>query len=515
MNGTSEAEGRHRRVILHIGQTKAGSTAIQNYLENQRTALMQRGLLFPAEGFARVNPFDPERTAGHLELMRKVAQKGDLTGLEREIELSGAETLIISAENLLMDRPDDMLQGIGRYFDDWQVLLLAVLRSLPGWLNSRYVEDCLSGFNNRTRSFAEFCADAVAQGTHDYAARLDRLSNLLGADQIRVINYDAAMAGPGLVPAFLETTGLPMTDDALARDIRANVREKEWFLVEGKRRVNHVSQGVSLAARLELEAEMRKRAREISSAMPSQPPVFWVEAIPLSAQTCIEVAESNARLVQDFGLSPPLEDPKPGILDGRPHRYHYEGIDELVTFGLTTAARLFQNESFEASSASGAFPLLANPGSETLVDILSNAKTSLHLDTPDAALLGACYNGKRSFLVTAEEDGNKHIDRFVSMKLPSEIIQAGYEDGPFPEFERWAGKNAGAIEVMVASGSVDPKRLHSWWRFAGRHTQLCLLGQDVSEIHNIAVEFDLTLCKANRYVYVLACDGGAARKMAQ
>lgn len=47
-----------RRVVIHVGQTKAGSTSLQNYLEAKHDMLLQRGWLFPHTMLGRHNPFD-------------------------------------------------------------------------------------------------------------------------------------------------------------------------------------------------------------------------------------------------------------------------------------------------------------------------------------------------------------------------------------------------------------------------------------------------------------------------
>lgn len=65
----------------------------------------------------------------------------------------------------------------------------------------------------------------IGSSAHNYAARLEHVVSLLGPAEVRLINYDAKVAGNGIVPAFLAASGLPVTDSALACSIRSNVRE--------------------------------------------------------------------------------------------------------------------------------------------------------------------------------------------------------------------------------------------------------------------------------------------------
>ena len=51
-----------RRLILHVGQNRAGGMATGNFLKGQRDRLHQHGSLFARTGFGRANPPDAERT---------------------------------------------------------------------------------------------------------------------------------------------------------------------------------------------------------------------------------------------------------------------------------------------------------------------------------------------------------------------------------------------------------------------------------------------------------------------
>ena len=152
-----------RRIVLHVGQTKAGSTAIQNYLDTQRQALGSRGWLVPRSLFMRRNPFDPGRTPGHFGLITGL-RKNDMEAFEAELDASGCENVVLSVENLFGDQPDDMLIRIGSYLKNWRVEVLAVLRSYPDWAASRYVEEVMNGYDRGTLQMNAFMAELAAKG---------------------------------------------------------------------------------------------------------------------------------------------------------------------------------------------------------------------------------------------------------------------------------------------------------------------------------------------------------------
>ena len=119
---------QRRRLILHVGQTKAGSTSIQNYLESQREALRGHAVLFPKSGMARQNPYDQDRTPGHLRLLSQI-RTGDTSEFESELAQDQNATVLLSVENIFSDVPEKTLLAAAEYFEDWDVEIIAVLEA--------------------------------------------------------------------------------------------------------------------------------------------------------------------------------------------------------------------------------------------------------------------------------------------------------------------------------------------------------------------------------------------------
>ncbi len=486
------------RFILHIGQTKAGSTAIQNYLELQREALVQHGFLFPKAGFLRANRFALDRTAGHLDLVRSIAT-GATDEFEAELCGAGAQTLVLSAENLFLDRPDAEFTALARYFERFEIIVVLVVRDIADWLVSRYVEDVVSGFRTSVQTFSEFVAEKSDQGALDHAKRLEHVARQLNARSVRVISYEAALAGGGLVPAFLDAAGLPHTDPGLARGIRANVREKPWFLVEGARRLNHLMRGFPREARLELEATIRDHGRRIAQAARETP--SFDAAPPLSGGACAEIAASNRRLAGTYGLTPPLASPRPGRPDRYQHRKRIDGADAIVAFGLKAAARISRSRPL-ANRTHGAG--LHLEGSEAMVDLLAKATVSLHLDSPETALMAACLEGRLPILVDDGTVPHSSVDKLQALKLPSEILCLG-NDSQRPGTARFLrGGNKRAIDLVVAARPARPETLAAWWRDAGPDAHLCLVAADRPAVAEIAARLDLAPCLSSADISVLS-----------
>lgn len=464
--------GSQKRLILHVGQTKAGSTAIQNYLDSQRNALEELGFLVPELASSRLNPFSTERTAGHLSILRKLVSNKGMSN-NTLVELKSASNLILSAENLFLDRPDNELKLIGDFFSSHTITLILIVRSAGSWLSSRYTEDVMSGFKSSILTFSDFCEQIISRGTHNYAARLEHVVGMLKPTHVRLLNYDAESGGNGIVPAFLAASGLPVTDNNLACSIRANVRENLGFLVESKRRLNHLTQVLPLPVRLEVEARVREQAQSISASSPS-PIRPWDLNTALPVRACHEIANSNRRLVKDFGLCPPLRDLQPCPAMQYQHRRHWPGADELTTFGLMMIARLVRSEA-ETSEKQLPWPLLSVEGSELAIDLLARSRVTLHIGSPETALWAACYSNKLPILL-AEGTVRSDHDHFLKIKLPSDILC-------IRETALWRSVVAPHCpEVVVVPPTVSLDKVEACWQGAQEDAALVFLGRDVDAI---------------------------------
>lgn len=88
------------KAILHIGQQKTGSTSLQYFWEKNRSALKARGVLYP-------------KSMGknkQIRIFSEHEQLGDagsslMRSFQRELDQSGAETVLFSEENLYVCKP--------------------------------------------------------------------------------------------------------------------------------------------------------------------------------------------------------------------------------------------------------------------------------------------------------------------------------------------------------------------------------------------------------------------------
>ncbi len=136
------------RILLHVGGMKTGSSALQNWFELNRAALLSQGFLYPATGTFRETGLRSDRNPGHALLVSALLQPGRrsamLGALHEELAALPLppHTLLLSAETIVAPGLWMNGQGIGR--------LTAVLgagveviwlhRAAPGWIDSIHRE---------------------------------------------------------------------------------------------------------------------------------------------------------------------------------------------------------------------------------------------------------------------------------------------------------------------------------------------------------------------------------------
>ena len=449
-DGGTPASGSCRRLVVHVGMTKAGSTAIQNYLDLCRSDLVEKGVLFPKSGMARRNPFDLERTAGHLDLIRKI-QSGDTQAFEEELSSANVNTVVLSAENLLLDRPDAELAALREYFAAWQISVVVVLRHPMDWLLSRYVESVTGGSSASVLTGVEFATNLVAHGGLRYAAALDRVKSALAAEKVGVLNYSAYESSAGIVGAFLEAAGLPMTRRELALSIRSNVREKHAILVEAKRRINHLTRKWPVEARLDLEAQIRRLAARLmstSAATDERVDQTWV---PVSEIALINAEASIAQLEAKYDLSLGFTLERQPVGRRSQQRATLRGLDEMTkaTWMLAAAIGSRLGET-NLPIQPGHRAALSCDGVEHLIDLLASSTFSVHVGSVDTSYLAASFSSKFPVYVPADAGSEKEIDGMIGASLPSDIVCVESTAMVASLIDSVSDGNALKVDVVVA-----------------------------------------------------------------
>lgn len=220
-----------RKIVLHAGLPKTGTTSIQTAFYAQRRALLDVArLLYPSLDANLTNALctlfhdDPRKhitnkLAG-LTTLDAIAplQSRYREALEREIESTTWDTLLLSAEGIsnLSHQAHYRLREWGdRFATDWSVFLC--VRHPIDHVRSLVQQLLKSG-----STLAQLYADPPLPGLR---AKISSLITVFGRESVAVLDFDAAREYTGgVVGALADRLGLPASirDRLLAQEVRQN-----------------------------------------------------------------------------------------------------------------------------------------------------------------------------------------------------------------------------------------------------------------------------------------------------
>lgn len=211
----------HKRLVLHIGLHKTGTTYVQHHLRHHRDALKQHSILVPKTGFDTPISGRTGALSGHQGLVRALRQDDDATwrAFHDEIAASPARTVVVSAENFSFPTEPDRDALIAQLFarlGNWASIdVVANLRAPQAYVEAFYAEWVVSAHPGGARSIAETLVD--------HGARLTDMETLFApfeagaARTVLLGDFDLARSTDGLWPAFCQLAGLP--DGLAAQDL--------------------------------------------------------------------------------------------------------------------------------------------------------------------------------------------------------------------------------------------------------------------------------------------------------
>ncbi|NQV07872.1 hypothetical protein HQ535_15125 [bacterium] len=201
-----------RRLILHIGQHKTGSTSIQKALFGHRAQLAECGFDYFADRANHSQPmrelFEPDHFTGYRRLPPDeiaARQSTIWSGLMRQIEATDHD-FIVSGEGLTLwqrDSVERLVNELAGLFDDWMVIAyVRPPRSLVGsWAQQRLKRGVtLSGIPEPTAPPAPL-----------YRFFLEKWIELAGSERVRLRLFHPTTIHPGnpLLADFARLVGIP------------------------------------------------------------------------------------------------------------------------------------------------------------------------------------------------------------------------------------------------------------------------------------------------------------------
>lgn len=207
--GNSAAVMRKRKLILHIGLHKTGTTAIQALCTKNRDALLKQGILYPRAGCEHNGVV----RAGHHTLPWSYFRDPTLdhawAQLLDEIENSPARKIIISSEEFDVTGFRPHIPALAKRLDNYDVQVLVYLRRQDEFVQSFYGTQVVH--HNETRSIDEFVKDP--RTLLDYAELLAPWASSFGKDHLLVRVYEKQrLLNANVVDDFVALTGIAGRD---------------------------------------------------------------------------------------------------------------------------------------------------------------------------------------------------------------------------------------------------------------------------------------------------------------
>lgn len=180
-------QGGQKRLILHVGPHKTGSTYLQKMLVEARGRLAELGASYPEIGIT---------IFGHhqiVDYLRGWKTADDTIGKEEtRSKLAEQDLLILSSENCVFLN-DDQLRNLAEMFPEHEIEVIFFLRSLTGIWPSHWQEIIKHG---EDLTFLEYLAEV--QGWRDSfdaepinpLLQLEKFCRVFGFANVRCISYD-------------------------------------------------------------------------------------------------------------------------------------------------------------------------------------------------------------------------------------------------------------------------------------------------------------------------------------
>jgi len=207
------ARKKGRKLILHLGLHKTGSTFVQHHLKSYRADLLKHGVLVPNTGFEASDFLLRDgATPGHQGLVRAIRMHDPKPWdrLSQEVADSGARTVLISCENMLFPLSGnraDLIRDLVAHFGDYdKVSLVAMVRSPHAYAEALFREWASISARGTSRGIGAFLVDHASSLT-DLPSLFTPFEQAFDS-KVKLGDFDANR-GKALWPAFAGLAGLP------------------------------------------------------------------------------------------------------------------------------------------------------------------------------------------------------------------------------------------------------------------------------------------------------------------
>lgn len=200
--------GARKRLVLHCGIHRTGTTALQQFMANSRSELRNQGILYPFT--------DRSHVKIAYALKRAKMAKNELAKLLESESKADTHTIVMSSEDFSIHKNLDWVAYLGDFYD---VHAIFTLRRQDDWLNSWYNQHIRWPFDRKLSQTTpeEFLTHISDFHWIDYNELTQRWLALLPMERVHVCIYKE---GPQALDV-MKALGLPV-QGAKAENVNAS-----------------------------------------------------------------------------------------------------------------------------------------------------------------------------------------------------------------------------------------------------------------------------------------------------
>lgn len=246
-----------KKLFLHIGFHKTGTSSLQEYLNQNREALQAHNVFYP-ESFKSHFPGNVDLSWAFNKSPPAWSTVNDenkefiFDFYKQQIENTDCDNIIISSEDfVLLDTQPSTIQNIKDYFVEFDVQVIAYLREPIDFMASLYCHAVRS--RSVAFSLKKYIAEVYSFRSADYSLRLLPWTRVFGKENIIVKKYEPSeFVNNSLMCDFFDAINIELTLENTLK--RANVGVHPWLVGA------YIQVGLSDM----VEQEKQKKLREIS-----------------------------------------------------------------------------------------------------------------------------------------------------------------------------------------------------------------------------------------------------------
>ena len=209
-----------KKVWLHIGTHKTGTTTLQKFFFENKEVLLQRGLYYPTEGSYFYQEGENHSLLAHALRNERpeflpdnltFTLEGCVNDIRADIRKSDAPEIVISSEHFSFNSTTEQVERLKRVFDSIasEIHVIIYLRRQDHRIESGYGQMIKRGYRiGSFESFIQWMSSAPDQSL-DYEKKVKLFADVFGAENVTVRIFEKSQIHPqGLLSDFMNILGI-------------------------------------------------------------------------------------------------------------------------------------------------------------------------------------------------------------------------------------------------------------------------------------------------------------------